>query len=325
MIVLASELIASGADTLKRRADPTFLGGSILGLVANLPDIFIVVAAVATYSGSLALAAILGGNIFTFTLGYALVIASNLYFNREELALSKGVREQLVYLGLATVLIGLGALLGAYYWWLGLAMIILYSSYMVKGVRREALRASALRKRLSAYTPQQVSTMKSIVEPGAKTLVFGSLKVVAGCFLLGYSATPFVAHIGRISEALGLPLFVSGVVLAPLAAEAPEIVSGIALAKRSVEDSVVAVSNLIGSKIQNNTLVFGLAVLVSDLLGRPVLSGGNLAAILLIVALNTYCLRATYDLVLTKRDALVSLALYPLAIASLAAVTVFLR
>lgn len=323
--MLASELIANAVDNLKRRSDPTFLGGSILGFIANLPDIFIVVAAVLTYSGSLALAAILGGNIFTFTLGYALVIASNSYFNREELALSKGVRQQLLYLVLATAIIGFGAAVGVYYWWLGLAMFLVYSAYMVQGVRHEALRAGSVKRRLSLYTKEEIHTLKSIVEPSRKSLLFDALKIAVGCFLLIYSATPFVIYVGRLSEALGLPLFVSGVIIAPLAAEAPEIISGVVLSKKSVENSVVAVSNLIGSKVQNNTLVFGLAVIASDLLGHPIAGGQDLAGILLLIVLNMYGLRATYDLVLTKRDALVSLALYPLAIASLAAVSVFVR
>lgn len=315
--MLASELIASAVDGLKRRSDPTFLGGSVLGFIANLPDIFIVVAAVLTYSGSLALAAILGGNLFTFTLGYALVIASNSYFNGEELALSKGVRHQLFYLVAATALIGLGALMGTYYWWLGLAMFLVYSAYIAQGVRHEALRANSLRKRLSGYSPQQVSTVKSMVDPSRKSVLFEVLKIAVGCFLLVYSATPFVVYVGRLSEALGLPIFVSGVIIAPLAAEAPEIISSVVLSRKSVENSVVAISNLIGSKVQNNTLVFGLAVVVSNLLGHPVAGDGNIAAILLLVALNAYGFRATYDLVLTKRDAIISLALYPLALASL--------
>jgi len=93
------------------------------------------------------------------------------------------------------------------------------------------------------------------------------------------------------------------------------------LSRKSVEDSMVAVSNLIGSKVQNNTLVFGLAVVASSLLGHPIVGGTNLVAVLLLVVLNAYGFRATYDLVLTKRDAAISLALYPLAIALLTAVT----
>lgn len=325
MIVLASELIANAVDNLNRHIDPTFLGGSILGFIANLPDIFIVVAAVLSYSSNLAVAAILGGNIFTFTLGYALVIASNSYFNREELNLSRGIRHQLFYLIIASGLIGLGAALGTYYWWLGLIMFSVYAAYMAEGIRHEALRADNLRRRLRFYTPKQVSTVKSIVGPSKRSLLFEALKILVGCFLLVYSATPFVLSVGRLSQAVGLPLLLSGVIIAPLAAEAPEIISSVVLSRKSVEDSVVAVSNLIGSKVQNNTLVFGLCIVISSLLGHPIVGGKNLAPILLLIVLNVYGFRATYDLTLTRRDAFVSFMLYPLAIVLLSLVTVYIH
>ncbi|MEM0271230.1 MAG: hypothetical protein QW514_01620 [Thermoprotei archaeon] len=322
VIVLASELIASAVDNLNKRLDPTFLGGSILGFIANLPDIFIVVAAILSYSSSLAVAAILGGNIFTFTLGYALVITSNSYFNREELTLSKGIRHQLFYLILASGLIGVGAALGAYRLWLGVIMFSVYAAYMAEGIRYEEARADNLRKRLRFYTPKQANTVRSIVNPNRRGLLFECVKILVGCFLLVYSVTPFVLSIGRLSQAVGLPLLVSGVIIAPLAAEAPEIVSSVVLSRKSVEASVVAVSNLIGSKVQNNTLVFGLCVVISNLLGHPILGGENLAPILLLIVLNIYGFRATYDLTLTSRDALVSFALYPLAIVLLILITV---
>ncbi len=296
----------------------------MLGFISNLPDIFIVVAAILTYSGSLAVATILGGNIFTFTVGYALVIASNLHFNREELLLSRGVRHQLVYLIVASFLIGLGAALRAYYWWLGLVMFSVYAGYIVEGIVHEAHRSSNLERRIGSYTPTQRSTMKSIVGLNSKSLILDALKILVGCFLLVYSASPFVYYIGALSRAAGVPLLLSGVIIAPLAAEAPEIISSVVLSRKSMEDSVVAISTLIGSKVQNNTLVFGLSVVLSSVIRHPIVGGNNLVPILLLILLNIYGFRATYDLELTRRDALISIALYPLAITLLLLVTLHL-
>ncbi|PSO05316.1 hypothetical protein B9Q13_02275, partial [Candidatus Marsarchaeota G2 archaeon ECH_B_SAG-G16] len=74
MIIVASELVASSSDDLRKWYPPTFIGSVVLGFITNLPDIFIIIAAALTSSGVLALGALLGGNALAFTLGYFFVI-----------------------------------------------------------------------------------------------------------------------------------------------------------------------------------------------------------------------------------------------------------
>jgi Ca2+/Na+ antiporter len=318
VIILASELIVNAADNLKRSYTPEFIGGSILGLLTNLPDIFIIFAAVLTFSGKLALATVLGGNILAFTLGYSLVIAANAYYNKEELMLSKDVRRELVYLVSSSAIVLVGAAAGKFYWWAGALMCTLFIVYMGTGIRNESRRALNLKNRLKGFSLKEKAIAQSMVGLSKKTFAVNAAKIVVGAFILTYSAKPFVTAIVSLSGSLGIPLLLTGVLIAPIAAEAPELVSTVILSKRSMEDAIMAVTNIVGSKVQSNTFVLGLAIILASILGTPIETGGQFGSILVLVLINLYGLRATYDLALTKRDAVISLLLYPIVIGALA-------
>jgi Ca2+/Na+ antiporter len=318
VIILASELIVNAADNLKRNYTPAFIGGSILGLLTNLPDIFIIFAAVLTFSGKLALATVLGGNILAFTLGYSLVIATNAYYNKEELMLSKDVRRELVYLVSSSAIVVIGAAAGKFYWWAGALMCTLFIVYISTGIRNESRRMLNLKNRLEGYSLKEKALAKSMVGLSKGTLLINAAEIAAGAFILTYSAKPFVTAIVSLSGSLGIPLLLTGVLIAPIAAEAPELVSTVVLAKRSMEDAVMAVANIVGSKVQSNTLVLGLAIILASALGTPIETGREFGSVLLLILINLYGLRATYDLTLTKRDAVISLLLYPVVIGAIA-------
>ncbi|MCL5788562.1 MAG: hypothetical protein M1357_02000 [Candidatus Marsarchaeota archaeon] len=311
VIALASELVANAVESLQKMFTSTFVGSVILGLLNNIPDTFIIVAAVLNRSSSIALATVLGANILAFTLGYSLVIVSTLYYHKETVLLSKDMHKELLFLVGSAVLVLFSAASGRFFWWSGVIMLILFSVYVSMGMRSQSHRLRNLRRKLSGLPDSSARSVERIIKPERREMGFAVAKIAAAAFILTYSARPFVVNIVGISQSLHLPLLLIAVIAAPVAAETPELVSSFVLSRRSVEGSNVAVANLVGSKVQSNTLVLGTAILLSSLAGTPITVGGELLPIAVLVAVNVYSLKATYDLELTRSDAAISFILYP--------------
>lgn len=315
VILFSSELVANASDDLKKWYQPAFIGGFLLSLLDNIPDIFVVTYALLANLGSISANAILGGNALAFTLGYSLVIAANLYSHGGTLYLSKDIKRQLGFLILATIVILASYFLGAKSWVAGGFMIALFGFYTVAGIRGETGRNASIGRRLAGYSEREKKVAKSIVGPTPLSMAKVVLSLGAALFLFVYTTGPFVDSVLEVGRTFGLPvLFISSVII-PLVTESPELVSGFILSRRSSESAVVAISSMIGSKIQSNTLILGFVFLIGRDLGRPVfLSGYSTLALILV---NLYAYRATFDLELTKTDALVSLGLYPLVVSLL--------
>ena len=314
MIIVASELVASSSDDLRKWYPPTFIGSVVLGFITNLPDIFIIIAAALTSSGVLALGALLGGNALAFTLGYFFVIIANAHFNKSDLYLPKDLRVQLTFLVVAAALVLALSLFGAFYFWSGFVMLALFAAYIFSGINGEKLRQGKLEQRLNQFSSSDRKVIRSLIKPNKKQVAGVTLKLATAVFIFTYTASPFVSSIVKLSATLGFPSVYMAALLIPLAAEAPELVSSFVLSKKSSEAASIAVSNMVGSKIQSNTLILGLAVVMNSLLGRNFLIGKHFYFVALLIAVNLYGFKATYDLVLTKRDALFSLLLYPVVI-----------
>jgi|GEM_PF-1011521 len=315
VILFSSELVANASDDLKRWYQPAFIGGFLLSLLDNIPDIFVVAYALLANLGSVSANAILGGNALAFTLGYSLVITANLYSHGGILHLSKDVRRHLSFLIVATLVILASYFLGARSWIAGGFMIILFGFYAAAGIRSETGRSANIRRRLASYSEREKKVAKSMVSPSLLSIVKVALTLGVALFLFVYTTGPFVRSVLEVGRTFGLPvLFISSVII-PIVTESPELVSGFILSRRSSDSAVVAVSSMIGSKVQSNTLILGLVFVIGRDLGRPVfLSGYSTLALILV---NLYAYRASFDLELTKTDALVSLGLYPLVVSFL--------
>ncbi|MEM3670386.1 MAG: hypothetical protein QW767_01390 [Thermoprotei archaeon] len=314
VIALASELVANAVESLQKLFTSTFVGSVILGLLGNIPDLFIVAAAVLSGSSSVALATVLGGNVLAFTLGYALVIGSTIYFHRESLLLSKDMRRELLFLISSSVLVLVSAASGRFAWWTGVIMFGLFSVYVAAGTRRQSSRLRSMNRKIEGMPDNEAKSVMEIVRPARREMVYSSAKIAVAAFILTYSARPFVDAITAISRSAHIPLLLVAVIAVPIAAETPELVSSFILSRRSSEGANVAVANLIGSKVQSNTLVLGLSIVFAAALGSPIVVGADLLPIVVLLAVNLYSLKATYDLELTSSDAVVSFLLYPIVI-----------
>ena len=94
-------------------------------------------------------------------------------------------------------------------------------------------------------------------------MLYDILAIIAGFFLLIWSADKLIAGAATVAKYLGIPPLVVGITIVGFGTSAPEImVASIASLDGSPS---LAIGNAIGSNIANITLVLGIAALISPL------------------------------------------------------------
>ncbi|NHI03762.1 hypothetical protein DYY67_0832 [Candidatus Nitrosotalea sp. TS] len=83
---------------------------------------------------------------------------------------------------------------------------------------------------------------------------------IAGTAGIFVGAGPFVTSLQGSSSDLGISVVVLAVIISPIAGEMPEKISMILLARKGNKGASIAVANVLGSKIVNNTLLLSVAI-----------------------------------------------------------------
>lgn len=78
-----------------------------------------------------------------------------------------------------------------------------------------------------------------------------------GIFL---GAEPFIESLVHVSVEIGVSAIILSVVISPIAGEMPEKISLMLLARKGAQGTSIAIANVLGSKILNNTLLLAFAV-----------------------------------------------------------------
>jgi cation:H+ antiporter len=73
-------------------------------------------------------------------------------------------------------------------------------------------------------------------------------------------AEPFIHSLEGFSVDIGISAIVLSVIISPIAGEMPEKLSLMILARKGAHGASIAISNVLGSKILNNTLLLAIAV-----------------------------------------------------------------
>ena len=82
----------------------------------------------------------------------------------------------------------------------------------------------------------------------------------AGTIGIFIGAEPFVHSLQGLALDSGVSVVVLAVIISPIAGEMPEKISMILLARKGANGASIAVANVLGSKILNNTLLLSVAV-----------------------------------------------------------------
>ena len=272
-LTLASWILSYGAEHLSEKFGAKFVGRVLLSIATTLPEIAIVIYAAAQGSFGIAIGSGLGSNLLMMTLGLAimLIIATT--------RLSKAPLKQIdvstfkndmIFLILAAIISFVLFLDGFNYMdafiFMGLfAGYIILSLYEMKIENREKIS----NKNIGENSNNNNNNNKElIVEQDISNDTNDDKKKflkAIGTFFLGaigilFGAEPFIHSLEGLSVEIGISAVVLAVIISPIAGEMPEKISMMILARKGAAGASIAIANVLGSKILNNTLLLAVAV-----------------------------------------------------------------
>lgn len=231
-IVNAASHLASSLNLHK-----VVVGTVFVATVTSAPELLSSVAAAFYGSSQMALGNIIGSNIYNIPLiiGICGLIGT---FKIKNSAISK---ECLFMTGIAALLMILTIATGMVTNWIGLIFLALYPAFIYHSIRKGNGNGNP-------ENPQP----KNLAKPVA-ILVLGGVALVAGTFLLVYSAV-------SIAEIFGLSQFYAGITIMALGCVVPETAVSVAAALHGEQE--ISIGNVIGDNIITMTLVLGTVALI---------------------------------------------------------------
>jgi cation:H+ antiporter len=272
-LTLASWILSYGAEHLSEKFGAKFVGRVLLSIATTLPEIAIVIYAAAQGSFGIAIGSGLGSNLLMMTLGLAimLIIATT--------RLSKAPLKQIdvstfkndmIFLILAAIISFVLFLDGFNYIdafiFMGLfAGYIILSLYEMKIENREKISNKNIDKNSNNNNENNKDlTVEQDISNDTNDDKKKFLKAI-GTFFLGaigilFGAEPFIHSLEGLSVEIGISAVVLAVIISPIAGEMPEKISMMILARKGAAGASIAIANVLGSKILNNTLLLAVAV-----------------------------------------------------------------
>ena len=253
-LIFASWLLSYGAEHLAERWGARFVGRTLLSIATTLPEIAIVAYAAKVGSYDTAISAALGSNLLMMTLGLAimLIIATT--------KLSKAPMKfiEVKPFKLDTILLIITAIAGAVMFIDGYEIVdgiifsAMFAAYLYLAFR-EIKHEKAERLENEVHEEHKVRQSK-------KHFIRSLLIFAAGTAGIFIGAGPFVHSLEGMAIESGVSVIVLAIIIAPIAGEMPEKISMMILARKGAAGASIAVANVLGSKILNNTLLLAIAV-----------------------------------------------------------------
>ena len=255
-LIFASWLLSEGSEHLSEKWGGRFVGRTLLSVATTLPEIGIVVAAAKNGSYDTAIGSALGSNLFMMTLGLAVMIiitttrlskAPQKFIPAHEFQMDKILLVITAVVAAIAFINGYDVTEGILF--AGLFVVYLYLAY--REMKKEKEQDHSLKTELHA-NPKEKKSKKHFIRA---MLLFGV--GTAGIFL---GAQPFVESLQGYAADVGISVAILAVILSPIAGEMPEKISMILLARKGSKGASIALANVLGSKIVNNTLLLSVAI-----------------------------------------------------------------
>ena len=253
-LLVSSWLLSEGAEHLSERWGGRFVGRTMLSVATTLPEIGIVVAAAKGGNYGTAIGSALGSNLFMMTLGLAVMLiisttrlskSPQKFVDVKDFALDKILLVITAVVGAVTFLNGYDAIDGVVF--SGLFGIYLYVAF--RDMKKE-------KKQERLGTQLHADNIKLTRKHWMGSLAFFFIGS-AGIF---FGAGPFVDSLQGTATDLGVSVIILAIVVSPIAGEMPEKISMILLARKGSQGASIAIANVLGSKIVNNTLLLAVAI-----------------------------------------------------------------
>jgi cation:H+ antiporter len=140
---------------------------------------------------------------------------------------------------------------------------IVLSLYEMRIENKEKV-ANTMNNNFNSADNANNNNKKLIIEKGIPYTNKKFLKAI-GAFLIGafgivMGAEPFIHSLEGFSTDVGISAVILAVIISPIAGEMPEKISMMLLARKGAAGAAIAIANVLGSKILNNTLLLAVAV-----------------------------------------------------------------
>lgn len=282
-LIVASWALSYGAEHLSARYGAKFVGRTILSVATTLPEIAIVIYAAAAGSYGVAIGAGLGSNLLMMTLGLSimLIIATT----RISKAPLSGINVSTFKLDkiflLVTAIVSALLFIDGYNFLDGLIFTALFIAYLtvalfeMKSERNDTLVKSKRMSNEVSRQPEEVlqrtreDSISRMQDVGGNSGITARLRgnttrsllvFIAGTIGIVVGAGPFIHALEGFSVDIGVSAIILAVVISPIAGEMPEKISLMLLARKGALGASIAIANVLGSKILNNTLLLAVAV-----------------------------------------------------------------
>ena len=271
-LTIASWILSYGAEHLSEKYGAKFVGRVLLSIATTLPEIAIVMYAAANGSYGVAIGSGLGSNLLMMTLGLAimLIIATT----RLSKAPLKHIdvstfKNDMLFLIFAAV-ISFILFLDGYNYIDGFIFLGLFAGYIVLSLyemrieNKEKVANTMNNNFNSADSANYNNNKKLIIEKGIpynnKKFLKAMVAFLIGAFGIVMGAEPFIHSLEGFSTDVGISAVILAVIISPIAGEMPEKISMMLLARKGAAGAAIAIANVLGSKILNNTLLLAVAV-----------------------------------------------------------------
>jgi cation:H+ antiporter len=282
-LIVASWALSYGAEHLSARYGAKFVGRTILSVATTLPEIAIVIYAAAAGSYGVAIGAGLGSNLLMMTLGLSimLIIATT----RISKAPLSGINVSTFKLDkiflLVTAIVSALLFIDGYDFLDGVIFTALFIAYLtvalfeMRSERNDTLVKSKRMSNEVSRQPEEVlqSTREDSIsgkqDVGSNSSTTARLRgnttrsllvFIAGTIGIVVGAGPFIHALEGFSVDIGVSVIILAVIISPIAGEMPEKISLMLLARKGALGASIAIANVLGSKILNNTLLLAVAV-----------------------------------------------------------------
>jgi cation:H+ antiporter len=282
-LIVASWALSYGAEHLSARYGAKFVGRTILSVATTLPEIAIVIYAAAAGSYGIAIGAGLGSNLLMMTLGLSLMlIIATTRISKSPL---KGINVSTFKLDkiflLVTAVVSALLFIDGYNFLDGFIFTGFFVAYLIvalsemRSERNDKLVKSremsnedwkVQKKTLESNERNSISEKRDDRKNGGTTsksrgrTLRSILVFVAGTIGIVVGAGPFIHALEGFSVDIGVSAIILAVIISPIAGEMPEKISLMILARKGALGASIAIANVLGSKILNNTLLLAVAV-----------------------------------------------------------------
>lgn len=246
IVLKGADFLTDGAVSLAQRAGipEMVIGLTVVALGTSMPELFVSLTSAIQGTTDLAVANVVGSNIFNVLLiaGAAAAVAP--------MTISKGtVRRDIPVAVVASLILLLFGIYGEINRWAGALFVLLLIIYMVYTVK--------------TASPDDQSDVED-----KKLTVFGAvIRLIGGLLFLVVGSSSFVSSATEVAATLGVSDAVIGLTIVAGGTSLPELATSVVAARKG--QAAIAMGNVIGSCVYNILLIIGVTGLIS-----PMVIGG---------------------------------------------------